>query len=376
MGIYKGVLEELLEAVRDDVIGNKRYRRGFRYKRWGYTIRKWIQSPIGLLQQVKIPRIRSEQNREIRLYMERYLCRSREMEEILLEGYLWGMSSRRLRLWSKRVFGEGLSHNSICHLRGRIREQVNRMREDRIGADIKVLVVDGISVRYRRRGRGVVLVALGVDIYGQAILLDWMGCEVESGANWRLLFRRLRFRGLESVDLIVSDGAPGISEAFRQVWKDPTPLHQPCLWHISRDLSKMLNDNFSRRHFLRDYWEVFDGLDLDEAQMRLVEFYQKWETKEPAAIHKLMEYGEAIFLYYDYPESWRHRLRTTNLAEGFFSHLRTFLRRFPGWIDEDHIVQIIGIFLIGMRVFRNNSKNYHAQRLPDSLFNPNFNRMA
>ena len=46
---YKQVLEEMLERALDNIIGGKRYRRGFRYKRWGYTVRKWLQTPIGVL---------------------------------------------------------------------------------------------------------------------------------------------------------------------------------------------------------------------------------------------------------------------------------------------------------------------------------------
>jgi transposase-like protein len=250
------------------------------------------------------------------------------------------------------------------------------MRERVIDAEIKVLVVDGLSGRYRNRGRGVVLVALGVDAYGKGILLDWMGCDGESGANWLRLFRRLQSRGLLAPEMVVSDGAPGISEALRYVWKRPV-LHQPCLWHLSSELVRLLDrrDQTHRRRFFRDYWEIFDGLDRKEAQNRLQAFYHQWQSKEPRTVARLKEKQAIIFLYYRYPASFRHRLRTTNLAEGFFRHLRTFLRRFPGWVDENHINLILGLYTIGMRVFRLNSKNYHAQELPDSLFNANFNRI-
>jgi len=109
------------------VIGNRRYGRGFPYKRWGYTIRKWIQTPIGLLQHVKIPRVRGY-GREIGLLIDRYVHRSRELDEILLEGFLWGISSRRLRIWAKRVFGDSLSHSGICQLKSLIRDRVNSAR--------------------------------------------------------------------------------------------------------------------------------------------------------------------------------------------------------------------------------------------------------
>jgi transposase-like protein len=42
----------------------------------------------------------------------------------------------------------------------------------------------------------------------------------------------------------------------------------------------------------------------------------------------------------------RHRLRTTNLAEGFFRHLRRYLGRFPGCVDAAHSEQVLGCFIL------------------------------
>ena len=142
-------------------------------------------------------------------------------------------------------------------------------------------------------------------------------------------------------------------------------------------MARELSDRswYHRRHFLRDYWEIFNGLTREEARERLVAFYRKWGSKDAAAIGKLSQKEDRIFEYYHYPQFWRHRLRTTNLAEGFLSHLRTFLRRFPGWIDEDHINFVLGVYLVGMRVFHHNRKNITAQKIPDALLSVNFNRI-
>jgi hypothetical protein len=45
-------------------------------------------------------------------------------------------------------------------------------------------------------------------------------------------------------------------------------------------------------------------------------------------------------------DGWRHRLRTTNLAEGFFRHLRRYLGRFPGCVDPGHSEQVLGCFIL------------------------------
>jgi len=49
--------------------------------------------------------------------------------------------------------------------------------------------------------------------------------------------------------------------------------------------------------------------------------------------------------FFQFPEEWRHRVRTTNLGENFFRHFRRFLSRFPGWVDEGHAERIWDIFI-------------------------------
>ena len=61
---------------------------------------------------------------------------------------------------------------------------------------------------------------------------------------------------------------------------------------------------------------------------------------------------EDLFHYYDFPFEYRYRLRTANMAEGFFRHLREFLRRYPGWIDAKQVDKIMLLFLKGMKAYR------------------------
>ncbi len=53
-----------------------------------------------------------------------------------------------------------------------------------------------------------------------------------------------------------------------------------------------------------------------------------------------------MLAYLRWPLAWRHRLRTTNLGEGFFRHLRLILGRFPGCTDAAHSEQILGCYLL------------------------------
>jgi len=374
--LFKSNLEAQLEAIRDQIIRTRRYHRGNVKKRWGYTVRKWIQTPIGNLEGIRIPRIRNHSH-EISLFCDRYVKRSGVINALIIEMFLWGMSTHRLGVVSRKLYRVGLTATSISRLKRLVAQRVKDMREARISDEIKILVVDGLHGKYRGCGRGVCLLAIGVDEKGESKLLDWLGCEGESSANWRRLFRRLKARGLNEVKLVVSDDHRSIKEAINDVWGDDC-IHQLCLWHLGEAMKRVLRSR-SRgfiKHFMREYWKIFETVDVRMAGNRLQEFIHKWHREEPEAIEKLICQQEKLFLYFAYPEPWRRRLRTVNLAEGFFSQFRNLLRRFPGWIDENHIEMIVGIYIAGKKLFHHNQLNYHNPEIPANILNLNFNRIT
>ena len=150
--------------------------------------------------------------------------------------------------------------------------RVKEMQEGRIDDGIKILVVDALHGKYRGGGRGVCLLAIGVDEQGESKLLDWLGCEGESSGNWRGLFRRLKARGLNEVKLAVSDDYKAIKEAIPDVWGNDC-MHQLCLWHIGEAMKRVLKKRSRSfvKHFLGEYWEIFETVDVGAAGKRLQE---------------------------------------------------------------------------------------------------------
>jgi hypothetical protein len=46
-------------------------------------------------------------------------------------------------------------------------------------------------------------------------------------------------------------------------------------------------------------------------------------------------------------ETWNCRLKTANLAEGFFRNVRRFLGRFPDFLSAEHCDRALGLYLLG-----------------------------
>lgn len=349
--LIKAELERRMLELRDGVIGNRRYERGGELKRWGYTVRKYLTTPLGRLEGVRVPRIRGKTG-EVRMFMDRFTHLCKDLVDQLILAQVFNMSGRKLSLWFELQSEDVITYPTLTRLTHRVKEEIEGIRDRPIQGCYSALVVDGIYGRFRGVGKGVILVALGITDRGEIHLLDWTGARSERTAEWMKLLLRLRSRGLEKVKLVVGDGTVGLPEAVRQTYGE-IPL-QICLWHLCQDLMRSVKDisYTDRQRLYHQFWEVFNSVDEDQCYRRYLEFLVKWGNRSYQVQRIFSRYEENLFHFYQFPAAWRHRLRTTNVAEGFFRHLRTFLNRYPGWVDERHVIQIVGLFLKGIKVYR------------------------
>ena len=65
---------------------------------------------------------------------------------------------------------------------------------------------------------------------------------------------------------------------------------------------------------------------LDDARR----FCARWRWAAPEMVGKFQQEFERVLAFFAFSAHWRHRLRTTNLGEGWFKHLRRYLSCFPG----------------------------------------------
>jgi len=364
-------LSQILEGRRDRVVERERYERigpseGKIY-RWGYLVRKGLETSWGRLAEVRIPRLRGPEG-EIR-WVEKFERKLAILAEQLVLGFGQGMSLRGIEAWLK---GLGLPSASAANL-GKVIEaavaQLSRRRQERIPAGkYRALVVDGVWGKKRKGKKQVLLVALGILPDGRFEALDWEGAEAESAGAFERWLNRLSHRGLETVELIVGDEVGALASAADLVY--PWAQRQVCLDHLQKTLAKLLRHRswLAGCQFRRAYWRIFDAGERAEAKRKLGRFCRQWREKEPEMVKALLERGERLFAYFRFPEEWRHRVRTTNLGENFFRHFRRFLSRFPGWEDEDHAERILATYLLSQE------EKQRFGRSPADQLQLNFNR--
>lgn len=345
-GMLKRAVEGLLEAERDRRVSEAR-QRGEKVYRWGYTVRKCWTTLWGSLEQVRVPRLRGRE--EIGL-VERY--ERHGLDEMLFALTVGGLSQRKVVGWVGRFLGGRLSPATIGAVLEQAQEQVEQRRSGAIAAGgYRAIVVDGIYLRYRRSvsqpGRqGVLLVAVGVREGGGFEVLDWRAASAETTEEYEKLLTRLWKRGLEKVELIVSDGLSAIIGAAQIVY--PAAGHQRCLAHWFRNLEALTPRFawFQRHKFRREFWWIWDAENQVQARDWARRFCARWRWAAPEMVEKFQFELEEVLAFFNFPAQWRHRLRTTNLGEGWFKHLRRYLSRFPGCRNAEHSEQVLGCFLL------------------------------
>jgi putative transposase len=342
----KKTIEGLLAAERDRRVAERR-ERGEKIYRWGYTVRKCWQTAWGALEQVRVPRLRGRE--EIGL-LEKY--QRHAMQEVLFALAVGGLSQRKVVSWVRRFLGGQLSPASIGAVLRAAQEQIQGRREQPFSSgSYRALAVDGIYLRYRRSAesparKGVLLVAVGVREGGGFEVLEWMAAPAETSQAYEELFMRLWRRGLEQVELVISDGAEGAASAAALVY--PAAAHQLCLAHWFRNLEGLTPrlHGWQRRKFRREFWWIFEAEQESQLRKWAGSFARRWRFWAPEMVGKFQAELPRVLAYLRFPGYWRHRLRTTNLAEGFFRHLRRYLSRFPGCVDAAHSEQILGCYLL------------------------------
>src|SRR5437762_1827337 len=218
-------IEELAEAERETRLGRARHARGGASpgRRWGYRVRKVLLTPWGLIQGLRLPRIRDVEKKQEVGFLSSDLSQVR-LAEMLLASTLGGLSYRKVVNWARHHLGLAISTAWVGRVVEAAAERLADRRQQRFSArQFEALVVDGLWIHYRRSPRrrvrpGVLLVAVGVELGGAFRVLDWQVADAETLNAYGLLFQRLYARGLEEVALIVADGCGSVPGAAQIVY--------------------------------------------------------------------------------------------------------------------------------------------------------------
>ena len=314
--IVERVVQQILEAEMSEHIGAAPYERTDERtgQRNGYKPRT-LRSRVGTLN-LLVPQDR-EGTFSTRLF-SRYQRNEKALVLALMQMYVEGVSTRKVKDITEELCGTSFSKSLVSSLATRLDAELEAWRNRPLEAEgYPYLFVDAryekVRVDHRIVSQGVLVVSGVRRTDGMREVLAVEVADTESEATYQELFRSLKRRGLEGVELVVSDDHEGLKAAVSRHFQGAS--HQRCQVHYMRNLLGMVG-HAKRKELGADLRAIFAAPAREQALHIASSAAEKWreEGHEKVAAH-IEEHVEECLTCLAFPESHRRRIRTTNGLE-------------------------------------------------------------
>ncbi len=162
--------------------------------------------------------------------------------------YVQGVSTRKVKAITEELCGHRFSASTISAINKGLDEALARFAGRELDEPTPYLILDARYERVREasiiRARAV-LIAIGVncDVHRQVLAVELANRESQS--SWKEFLVRLKERGLNAVEFVVSDDHAGLKKAISEVL--PEAAWQRCYVHFLRNaldyLPRRANDD-------------------------------------------------------------------------------------------------------------------------------------
>ena len=354
--IVQIAVQEFLEAEMQEALGvgkgeRSAERLGYRS---GYYPRKLI-TRVGTLE-LRVPQDR--QGRFSTEIFSRYQRSEKALVAALVEMYVQGVSTRKVKAISEELCGHEFSASTISELNTKLDGELERFARQTLEAEYPYLIVDARYEKVRADGvirSRAVLVAIGIDWEGRRRILGVELAHRESATSWREFLLGLKARGLRGVRLAISDDHQGLKRAIAEVI--PETAWQRCYVHFLRNALDHLPRKADDDCLTELRW-LYDRRDAAEARLHLRAWLERWSAKYPKLCAWVEESIEETWTFYRSPREHHKHLKSTNLLE----RLNQELKR------RTHVVRIFPNEASCLRLIRALACEQHEEWLDGPLY--------
>lgn len=365
--LMKLALEEVLEAEMEEALGAAKSERSAQRQgyRSGYYQRKLI-TRVGTLE-LRVPQDRM--GRFSTEVFERYQRSEKALVAALVEMYVQGVSTRKVKAISEELCGHEFSASTVSQLNKKLDEELARFAQRRLEQEYPYVILDARYEKVREGGvvqSRAVLVAIGINWEGRRRVIGVELANRESATSWKEFLLGLKERGLHGVRLVVSDQHEGLRRAVTEVLSEAT--WQRCYVHFLRNALDYLPRKNADDCLLELRW-LYDRRDVNEARADLQGWLEKWSTKYPKLCSWVEENIEATWTFYRLPREHHKHMKSTNMLERLNQEIKRrthVIRIFPNEASCLRLIRALaserddewfdGACYLNMEVLREQSK--------------------
>lgn len=322
----KAVLENVLLSEAEEQLAAAQYERapGVRADvRNGYRTRS-LTGLFGVID-LNVPRAR---HRALSFSVfEAYQRRWREVDALLLEAHLGGLSARAAGRRLAGLLGAACSATTITRLARALDQRLGEFQTQPLQDVYSALILDGMYLHIRGLGpsKRPLVAVLGIRPEGTVELVALRLCYSENSVEVEGLLRSLKQRGLTGAQLrlVTLDGDKGLESALLSVWGHVRI--QDCIFHRIHRLNQNARHRCRARTMMKEAATAFAQPEPTRRRLALDAFCARWKDQEPKAIRCFAHHLHRCFEVDALPTALRSLLTTTSVLEGLFSQLRVRL---------------------------------------------------
>lgn len=341
--IAENVLQLIMEADVDGLIGAGRYERGEARQTWrnGYRERS-LDTRLGTLN-LKIPKMRSG------AYFPGFLEPRKTVEKALVaviqEAWINGVSTRKVDELVQAMGMTGISKSSVSKLCKDIDERVNAFLKRPLADDWAYPWLDATYLKVREGGRIVsvaAIIAVAVNTEGKREIVGLHIGPSEAEPFWTSFLRDLVRRGLTGVKLVISDAHEGLKAAITRVLG---ATWQRCRVHAMRNALAYVPKG-QHTMVAAAIRQAFIQPDHDNAVQTWRHVADQLRARWPK-LGAFMDDAEAdVLAYMAFPAQHRTKLHSTNPLERLNKEVKRRADVVGIFPNEDSIVRLIGAVLL------------------------------
>lgn len=236
------------------------------------------------------------------------------LEATIIQLYSHGVTTREIAELIEKMYGCYYSAGTISNITKQIASQVESYHQRKLNDKFFCIYLDATYIPLRREtyDREAVYVAVGIKPDGYKEIIDYRIAPVENLTVWEEMIANFKERGVDQVELFLSDGFVGIKDMLKQYY--PNSKFQRCLVHVMRNISQKVRLK-ARSAILSEFKQVHKQSNRATAEEVLHAFFDKYRVQYPRMVKDLEKIEEALLVFYQYPKQIRASIYSTNMIE-------------------------------------------------------------
>ena len=290
--------------------------------------------------EIKVPR---DRNGEFHQHtMPDYKRHTDVLEQTVIKLYSKGVTTREIADLIEKMYGGYYSPAMVSNISKEMIPKVEAYHQRHLSDKFFCVYLDATYIPLKRvtYEREAVYIAIGIKPNGHKEVIDYCIAPTENIEIWSEMLKGFKSRGLEQVELFLSDGVVGMKEAICQSY--PKAHFQRCLVHVMRNISaKMRVDD--RKKALDEFKQIHTQSNKEMAVQVLHEFYQNWEKAYKNVVRDLRQVEPDLLTFYNYPPAIRASIYSTNMIESFNNRLKRKTKPKTEFPTEQSLDTFIGV---------------------------------